>query len=85
MSRNQERVLSDEMIKSIKEQLTIHLRDNAEYMSDAIMNLYLSDNPDDGPMFVEWMCNLVDQAEDGSLLTTDQVNLILNEDNYDNA
>lgn len=85
MSRNQERVLTDQQISSIKEQLTIHLRDNAEYMADAIMNLYLSDNPDDESMFIEWMHDFVNQAEDGTLLTTDQVNMILNEDSYDNA
>jgi len=85
MSRNQQRVLTDEQIKSIKEQLTIHLRDNAEYMSDAIMNLYLSDNPDDDGMFIEWMHDFVNQAEDGKLLSIDQVNSLLNEDSHDNA
>jgi hypothetical protein len=85
MSRNQHRVLTDEQIKSIKEQLTIHLRDNAEYMADAIMNLYLSDNKDDEAMFIEWMHDFVNQAEDGKLLSIDEVNNILNEDSYDNA
>ena len=80
MSKNQERVLTDQPIQSIKEQLTIHLRDNAEYMADAIMNLYLLDNPDDDAMFIEWMHDFVNQAEDGTLLSIDQVNMILNED-----
>ncbi len=85
MSRNQERVLTDQQISSIKEQLTIHLRDNAEYMADAIMNLYLSDNKDDEAMFIEWMHDFVNQAEDGKLLSIDQVNSLLNEDSHDNA
>jgi len=85
MSRNQERVLTDQQISSIKDQLTIHLRDNAEYMADAIINLYLSDNKDDEAMFIEWMYDFVNQAEDGKLLTIDQVNLILKEDSYDNV
>ena len=85
MSRNQERVLTDQQISSIKEQLTIHLRDNAEYMSDAIMNLYLSDNKDDEAMFIEWMHDFINQAEDGKLLSIDQVNSLLNEDSHDNA
>jgi hypothetical protein len=80
MSRNQQRVLTDEQIVSIKQQLAIHLQNEAELLADAIVNLYLSDDPDDEPMFVEWMINLVDQAEDGTLLTTDQVNDILNQD-----
>jgi hypothetical protein len=85
MSRNQERVLTDQQISSIKEQLTIHLRDNAEYMADAIMNLYLSDNKDDEAMFIEWMHDFVNQAEDGKLLSIDQINNILNQDSHDNA
>jgi hypothetical protein len=85
MSRNQERVLTDQQISSIKEQLTIHLRDNAEYMADAIMNLYLSDNKDDEAMFIEWMHDFINQAEDGKLLSIDQVNSLLNEDSHDNA
>ena len=85
MSRNQERVLTDEQIKSIKQQLFAHIQMNAEFIADSIMNVYLSDNKDDEAMFIEWMHDFVNQAEDGKLLSIDQVNLILNQDSYDNA
>ena len=84
MSRNQERVLTDEQIKSIKQQMFAHIQVNAEFIADSIMNVYLSDNNNDEGEFIKWLFEMVEQAEDGELLSIDEVNNILNEDSYDN-
>jgi hypothetical protein len=81
MSRNQERVLTDEQIKSIKQQMFAHIQVNAEFIADSIMNVYLSDNNNDEGEFVKWLFEMVEQAEDGELLSIDEVNNILNESN----
>ena len=85
MSRNQERVLTDEQIKSIKQQIFAHIQVNAEFIADSIMNVYLSDNNNDEGEFIKWLFEMVEQAEVGELLSIDEVNNILNEDTYDNA
>jgi hypothetical protein len=83
MSRNQERVLTDEQITSIKQQLFAHIQVNAEFIADSIMNVYLSDDNNDEGEFVKWLFEMVEQAEDGELLSIDEVNNILNESSYD--
>ena len=85
MSRNSERVLTDEQIVSIKQQMFAHIQVNAEFIADSIMNVYLSDNNNDEGEFIKWLFEMVEQAEDGELLSIDEVNNILNEDTYDNA
>jgi len=82
MSRNQERVLTDQQISSIYDQLVILFRDDAEAMAETVLNNYLADDKD---MLWGNIVELVEQAEDGKLLTIDQVNLILKEDSYDNV
>jgi hypothetical protein len=47
------------------------------------MNVYLSDNNNDEGEFIKWLFEMVEQAEDGELLSIDEVNSILNEDNHD--
>jgi hypothetical protein len=82
MSRNQERVLTDQQISSIYDQLVILFRDDAEVMAETMLNNYLADDKD---MLWDNIAELVEQAEDGKLLSIDQVNLILKEDSYDNV
>ena len=82
MSRNQERVLTDQQISSIYDQLVILFRDDAEAMAETVLNNYLADDKD---MLWGNIVELVEQAEDGKLSTIDQVNLILKEDSYDNV
>jgi hypothetical protein len=82
MSRNQERVLTDQQISSIYDQLVILFRGDAEAMAETVLNNYLADDKD---MLWGNIVELVEQAEDGKLLTIDQVNLILKEDSYDNV
>ena len=83
MSRNQHRVLTDEQIKSIKQQMFAHIQVNAEFIADSIMNVYLSDNNNDEGEFIKWLFEMVEQAEDGELLSVDEVNNILNESSHD--
>jgi hypothetical protein len=47
-----------------------------------MLNNYLADDKD---MLWDNIAELVEQAEDGKLLSIDQVNLILKEDSYDNV
>jgi hypothetical protein len=82
MSRNQERILTDQQISSIYDQLVILFRDDAEAMAETVLNNYLADDQD---MLWGNIVELVEQAEDGKFLTIDQVNLILKEDSYDNV
>jgi len=77
MSRNKERVLTDEQIKGIHEQLVVLFRDDTETLVEMILNNYLAE---DKNMLWANMVELIEQAEKGELLTIDQVNSMLNED-----
>jgi hypothetical protein len=76
-TRNWDRVLTDEQIKGIHEQLVVLFRDNTETLVEMILNNYLAE---DKNMLWANMVELIEQAEKGELLTIDQVNSMLNED-----
>jgi hypothetical protein len=80
MSHNPERVLTDEQIKGIHEQLVVAFKDDTDTLVEMILNNYLAE---DKNMLWANMVELIEQAEKGELLTTDQINNILNEDSYD--
>ena len=80
MSRNQQRVLTNEQIKSIHEQLVVAFKDDTDSLVEMILNNWLAEDKD---MLWANMDELITQAEKGELLTTDQINNILNEDSYD--
>jgi hypothetical protein len=80
MSHNPERVLTNEQIKSIHEQLVVAFKDDTDSLVEMILNNYLAE---DKNMLWANMVELIEQAEKGELLTTDQINNILNEDSYD--
>jgi hypothetical protein len=80
MSRNSERVLTNEQIKSIHEQLVVAFKDDTDSLVEMILNNWLAEDKD---MLWANMVELIEQAEKGELLTTDQINNILNEDSYD--
>jgi hypothetical protein len=82
VTRNWDRVLTDEQIKSIHDQLVILFRNDTNTIVEMILNNYLSE---DKNMLWANMVEIIEQAEKGELLTTDQVNMILKEDSYDNA
>jgi hypothetical protein len=82
VTKNWDRVLTDEQIKGIHEQLVVLFRDDTETLVEMILNNYLAE---DKNMLWANMVELVDQAKKGELLTTDQINNILNQDSYDNA
>ena len=79
MSYNPERVLTNEQIKSIHEQLVVAFKDDTDSLVEMILNNYLAEDKD---MLWANMVELIEQAEKGELLTTDQINNILNEDSY---
>jgi hypothetical protein len=79
MSHNPERVLTDEQIKSIHEQLVVAFKDDTDSLVEMILNNWLAEDKD---MLWANMDELITQAEKGELLTTDQINNILNEDSY---
>ena len=80
MSNNPERVLTNEQIKSIHEQLVVVFKDDTDSLVEMILNNWLAEDKD---MLWANMDELITQAEKGELLTTDQINNILNEDSYD--
>jgi len=82
MSSNQDKLLTDEQISSIYDQLVIVFRDDAETLAETVLNNYLAE---DKNMLWANMVEIVDQAKKGELLTIDQVNMILKEDSYDNV
>jgi hypothetical protein len=79
MSHNSERVLTNEQIKSIHEQLVVAFKDDTDSLVEMILNNWLAEDKD---MLWANMDELITQAEKGELLTTDQINNILNEDSY---
>jgi hypothetical protein len=80
MSRNWDRFLTNEQIKSIHEQLVVAFKDDTDTLVEMILNNYLAE---DKNMLWANMVELIEQAEKGELLTTDQINNILNEDSHD--
>jgi hypothetical protein len=82
MSRNWDRFLTNEQIKSIHEQLVVAFKDDTDTLVEMILNNYLAE---DKNMLWANMVELIEQAEKGELLTTDQINNILNQDSYGNA
>ena len=81
MSHNPERVLTNEQIKSIHEQLVVAFKDDTDSLVEMILNNWLAEDKD---MLWANMDEIITQAEKGELLTTDQINNILNEDSNDN-
>jgi hypothetical protein len=81
MSYNSERVLTNEQIKSIHEQLVVAFKDDTDSLVEMILNNWLAEDKD---MLWANMDEIITQAEKGELLTTDQINNILNEDSNDN-
>ena len=79
MSHNPERVLTNEQIKSIHKQLVVAFKDDTDSLVEMILNNWLAEDKD---MLWANMDELITQAEKGELLTTDQINNILNEDSY---
>jgi hypothetical protein len=79
MSHNSERVLTNDQIKSIHEQLVVAFKDDTDSLVEMILNNWLAEDKD---MLWANMDELITQAEKGELLTTDQINNILNEDSY---
>ena len=75
---NHNELLTDEQISSIYDQLVIVFRDDAETLAETVLNNYLAE---DKNMLWANMVELVDQAKKGELLTIDQVNSLLNENN----
>ena len=82
MSSSNDELLTDEQISSIYDQLVIVFRDDAETLAETVLNNYLAE---DKNMLWANMDELITQAKNGELLTTDQINNILNQDSYDNV
>jgi hypothetical protein len=80
MSRNWDRFLTDEQIKGIHQQLVVAFKDDTDTLVEMILNNYLAE---DKNMLWANMVELIEQAEKGELLTTDQINNILNQDSHD--
>jgi len=80
VTRNWDRTLTDEQIKSIHEQLVVAFKDDTDTLVEMILNNYLAE---DKNMLWANMVELIEQAEKGELLTTDQINNILNQDSHD--
>ena len=82
VTRNWDRSLTDDQIKGIHDQLVVAFKDDTDTIVEMILNNYLAE---DKSMLWANMVEIIEQAEDGTLLTIDQVNSILKEDSYDNA
>ena len=80
MSRNWDRILTDEQIKGIHDQLVVLFRDDTNTIVEMVLNNYLAE---DRNMLWANMAELIEQAEQGELLSIDQVNMILKKDSYD--
>ena len=81
VTKNWDRVLTDEQISSIYDQLVTLFRDDAEVLAEMILNNYLAE---DKNMLWANMVELIEQAEKGELLSIDQINMVLKEDNDSN-
>ena len=82
MSSSHDELLTDEQIKSIHEQLVVAFKDDTDSLVEMILNNWLAEDKD---MLWANMDELITQAKNGELLTTDQINNILNQDSYGNA
>jgi len=80
MSSSNDELLTDEQIKSIHEQLVVAFKDDTNSLVEMILNNWLAEDKD---MLWANMDELITQAKNGELLTTDQINNILNQDSYD--
>jgi len=78
MSLNYDRILTDEQIKGIHDQLVVLFRDDTNTIVEIVLNNYLAE---DRNMLWANMAELIEQAEQGELLSIDQVNSMLNENN----
>jgi hypothetical protein len=78
VTKNWDRVLTDQQIKGIHEQLVVLFKDDTETLVEMILNNYLAE---DKNMLWANMVELIEQAEKGELLTIDQVNSMLIETN----
>ena len=79
MSRNNERVLSDQMISDIKDSIFIDLvnePDSVYHLVDDVMNAYLTN---DWSTIKETMIEIIEATEDDILLT---LNMELMEDSF---
>jgi len=81
MSSSHDELLTDEQINSIHDQLVIVFKDDTDSLVEMILNNWLAE---DKNMLWANMDELITQARKGELLTIDQVNNVLNQDNYDN-
>jgi len=79
MSSSNDELLTDQQIKSIHEQLVVAFKDDTDTLVEMILNNWLAEDKD---MLWANMNELIIQAKNGELLTTDQINNILNEDSY---
>jgi len=79
MSSSNDELLTDQQIKSIHEQLVVAFKDDTDTLVEMILNNWLAEDKD---MLWANMNELITQAKNGELLTTDQINNILNEDSY---
>jgi hypothetical protein len=77
-TKNWDRVLTDEQIRGIHDQLVVLFRDDTDTLVEMILNNYLAE---DKNMLWANMIELIEQAEQGELLNIDQVNSMLNENN----
>jgi len=82
MSSSHDELLTDEQIKSIHDQLVVAFKDDTDSLVEMILNNWLAEDKD---MLWANMDELITQAKNGELLTTDQINNILNQDSYDNV
>jgi uncharacterized protein YbaP (TraB family) len=82
MSSSHDELLTDEQIKSIHDQLVIAFKDDTNSLVEMILNNWLAE---DKNMLWANMDELITQAKNGELLTIDQVNNVLNQNNYDNV
>ena len=82
MSSSHDELLTNEQIKSIHEQLVVAFKDDTDSLVEMILNNWLAE---DKNMLWANMDELITQAKNGELLTTDQINNILNQDSYDNV
>jgi len=81
MSSSHDELLTDEQIKSIHDQLVIAFKDDTNSLVEMILNNWLAE---DKNMLWANIDELITQARKGELLTIDQVNNVLNQNNYDN-
>jgi uncharacterized protein YbaP (TraB family) len=81
VTRNWDRTLTDEQIKGIHDQLVVAFKDDTDTIVEMILNNWLAE---DKNMLWANMDELITQAKNGELLTTEQINNILNQDSYDN-